>query len=436
MECNNYQTMPGFREEPDSRLSVIQNLPAKNFSLAVKLLAHWRAMLTPSADRFRSVAILLAAISLQLGSTNASALDFAFLGALGGSYSFAFGINDTGQVTGSGTLTGDLFDHAILWNGSTNATDIGTSGGTYSDGRSVNIRGQVVGMSYLAGDAAGGRPTLWNGTTATDLGTLGGKYGWAQGINDSGQVVGSTQISANGVFHATYWNGSIAVDLGSSLGGSSYAAGINNAGQVVGYGNAGTNFSHAILWNGFVATDLGKLDGMTGAGALGLNNGGDVVGSSSGNSNNTAVFRATLWRSGIATALGSLPGTANSAAYSINNAGQVVGFSSYDSGNVFAHATLWDAGNVIDLNDYLDASILSAGWNLEQAMSINKDGSIVGIANNRLTGQKYAFELSVSGALSPMVDTTPPSVPDIPEPDTYALMLIGLVVMGLGRLKS
>lgn len=384
-----------------------------------------------SVDRFRSVAILVAATTLQLGSTNASALDFAFLGALGGAYSFAFGINDKGQVAGFGSTTGDDFDHATLWNGTTSATDLGTLGGTFSFGQGINNRGQVVGMSYLPGDTTGGRPTLWNGATATDLGTLGGKYGGAQGINDSGQVVGGTQNAENGVFHATYWNGNSVIDLGSSWGGYSYAAGINNAGQIAGYGYAGSGFGHALLWNGTVATDLGKLEGMTGAAAMGLNIAGDVVGSSYDN----AVFRATLWRSGTTTALGTLPGTANSNAFSINNAGKAVGFSSYASGNVFAHATLWDAGNVIDLNDYLDANTIRAGWNLEEATGINNYGSIIGIANNRVTGQKYAFELSASAAPGPIVDNTPPSVPGIPEPETCTLMLIGLVVMGLGRLK-
>jgi len=66
--------------------------------------------------------------------------------------------------------------HATLWNGTT-AIDLGSPlGGTNSYAYAINASGQVAGLSETAGNATV-HATLWNGTTATDLGTLGGGGG-------------------------------------------------------------------------------------------------------------------------------------------------------------------------------------------------------------------------------------------------------------------
>ena len=70
------------------------------------------------------------------------------LGALGAGQSYAWAINNSGQITGySDTSKGEM--HAFLWNGGT-LTDLGTLGGKYSFAYAINNYGQMVGAGYTA----------------------------------------------------------------------------------------------------------------------------------------------------------------------------------------------------------------------------------------------------------------------------------------------
>ena len=103
------------------------------------------------------------------------------------------------------------------------------------------------------------------------------------------------------------------------------------------------------------------------------------------------------------------------AAYGINNAGLVVGVSA--TTNCFNwHAALWNGTTPTDLNTFLSASEVSAGWVLVSASGVNDNGWIVGDAENSITGQEHAFVLT--------------AVP-VPEPQSYALALAGFGVVGL-----
>src|SRR5580700_5382731 len=68
-------------------------------------------------------------------------------------------------------------------------TDLGTLGGSFSYANGINASGQVVGFSTTAGDASVGA-FLYSGGVMTHLGTFGGLVSGATGINASGQVVG------------------------------------------------------------------------------------------------------------------------------------------------------------------------------------------------------------------------------------------------------
>jgi probable HAF family extracellular repeat protein len=81
------------------------------------------------------------------------------LGSLGGSQSFADGINDRGQVVGSSSIPGG-HGRAFLWTAKDGMTDLGIiagSQGAYAEG--INERGDVVGSSYWASGES--RATLW-----------------------------------------------------------------------------------------------------------------------------------------------------------------------------------------------------------------------------------------------------------------------------------
>jgi probable HAF family extracellular repeat protein len=76
--------------------------------------------------------------------------------------------------------------------------DLGHLGGGYSGATSINDSGQVVGVSSTSDGKQ--HAFLYDASAATpkmqDLGTLGGYESRAAGIDDSGQVVGYSSTSA------------------------------------------------------------------------------------------------------------------------------------------------------------------------------------------------------------------------------------------------
>jgi probable HAF family extracellular repeat protein len=230
---------------------------------------------------------------------------------------------------------------ATIWNGGI-PTNLGTLGGTNSYAFGINNAGQVVGMANPIGDA-GFRATVWNGTTPTALGPLGS---YAFGINNAGQVAGYITTDMP---HATIWNGTIPTDLG-SLGGNSFAFGINNAGQVVGNSYTAENtISHAMLWSGGTMTDLGTLGGSSDA--YRINDSGQAVGFSFTTGN--AALLATIWDpEGTIVDLNTLldpsgTGWTLEEATDINLIEQIVGFGLNSSGQ--QHAFLLTPSSVTPL---------------------------------------------------------------------------------------
>ena len=67
------------------------------------------------------------------------------LGTLGGNYSLAHGINNSGQVVGE-SATANGYYHAFLYSSGT-MTDLGTLGGSRSGAWCINASGQVVGSA-------------------------------------------------------------------------------------------------------------------------------------------------------------------------------------------------------------------------------------------------------------------------------------------------
>lgn len=331
--------------------------------------------------------LCLFAVGAFLASQVSAAPSYTFTDLGHGS---ANAINNAGQVAGYSGW------NAVLWNGTT-ATSLLSN--RYGWAVAINSAGQAAGYTN---DDNGNHPAVWNGTTATNLG-----IGWGNAINNAGQVAGFSSANGNGD-HATVWtmhdNGVTVTDLGYGQ-----ANAINDAGQV-----AGTSWStnNATVWtmtsDGTTATNLGSN-----ANANAINNVGQVAGTSYGNNGSTA----TLWTmtgNGITTTiLGS--GSANA----INNSGQVVGFitGTYDffTDDIPYTAILWDGTTATELNSFLTASEISAGWTLTQANGINDSGSIVGQSYNTKTGANNAFLLTASA---------------VPEPDTYIMLLTGLGLMG------
>jgi len=193
------------------------------------------------------------------------------LGTLGGTDAIAFLVNERGQVVGDSYTSSDpsaycstflfpLTTGAFLWEKGS-MVNLGNFGGTCTFAFALNNRGQVVGGSSLAGDQVQ-HPFLWDRGSILDLGTFGGDVGTAIAINDPGAVVGYATYPGDQVFHAFLWRHGKKRDLG-TLAGDSFSFGfdINARGQVVG-SSSKSDFSQfrAFLWeDGGPIVDLNAL---------------------------------------------------------------------------------------------------------------------------------------------------------------------------------
>jgi probable HAF family extracellular repeat protein len=222
-------------------------------------------------------------------------------------------------------------------------TDLGVlAGGNYTQPAGLNQHGAVVGSANSANSAT--HAFLWTSAEGLrDLGALGGltAESAANGINNSNQVVGFSFLANNSSARAFLWTSSAGMkSLGTLGGNSSSAMGINDAGQVVGssYTTKNSSTEHPFLWTAAGGMeDLGTLGGNS-AEAWAINSSGAVVGYSY--LADGVTYHAFLWTpAGGMQDLGTLGGS-NSFAAAINDKNQVVGYADPPSGNETAF--IWD----------------------------------------------------------------------------------------------
>jgi probable HAF family extracellular repeat protein len=148
--------------------------------------------------RFALCALL---ISLVAPLARAQVYQIRGLGTLpGGSFSYAAGVNNLGQVAGGSQVLNSfslLLTHAFLWTKNGGMQDLGTLPNIYDDpsfassGNAVNDLGLVVGGSWF--DPINNHAFICSRTGGMqDLGTpTGMQCSYAQSINLFGQVVGT-----------------------------------------------------------------------------------------------------------------------------------------------------------------------------------------------------------------------------------------------------
>ena len=286
------------------------------------------------------------------------------LGTLGGSMTFAYDVNDAGQVVGYSTTSFNT--HAFLWqNGQMTdlgTLDLGTHSGNFSAAYAVNGLGTAVGNSPVSNGNP--RATMWRDGRIIDLTPDVAVYesSWASSINDAGRWTGSVQLEELPPWHGFVAEGFTRTPIGHLGGGSSFPNDINNAGQVVGSSytkivDGVEQGAHAFLWENGVLTDLGVLPDDTESTALAINSFAVIVGSSS--RTNTTTFQET--RRPFIRANGSMTvipvPSVDAQAADINDSGVVVGTMKASGGLSTDHAWVYQDGVVTNLNSLVVARL-------------------------------------------------------------------------------
>jgi probable HAF family extracellular repeat protein len=161
-----------------------------------------------------------------------------------GANSQATAINDKGQAVGFIDPLGNANFEAVLFGSP--VTYLGNLGGNYSIAYAINNSGQIVGVSATTN--GGNDVFLYAGGSMLDIGP-GYEYG-TYGINNSGFVVGQ-----DGNNHAFVYANGTRADLNTLLFNTNSgwtlqdASAINDVGQIAGYGINPQGQTHAFLLN-------------------------------------------------------------------------------------------------------------------------------------------------------------------------------------------
>jgi probable HAF family extracellular repeat protein len=330
-------------------------------------------------------------------------------------------VNKDGQVAGTMPVidprTVRPTVHAFFWSNGTRV-DLGTLPNAFNSyAFGINDAGDVVGMSDTSSDQSTNifrHAVLWRAGTheIQDLGTLSGfRDSVAYGVNNLGQIVGQSAYGTgpfNTVQRAFIWERGQMSLLPEPVVGNftAQANAINDLSQIVGTGYLGSSGPGlaALRW------DIRQADGsanaaMTDLGSLGavgnqssnspsaINAAGDIVGSSV---NSSGSLEAFLWRGAMAPMCGLVSATG------VNIADEAVGSAS----NVTFTPGYWSAATgTVDLNDVIPPG---SGWTLTASADVNDAGQIVGFGT--LAGQVHAFLLTPAAANTPVgsnVQVTP-----------------------------
>ena len=159
------------------------------------------------------------------------------------SSSYAFAINDAGQIVGRGNFASRPFGRALLWTGSAmrSLPDLGAG---YAGAAAISGNGTIVGAA-LHSTTSKYHAAMWSASNQSirDLGLLYGVHPTAAyGVNDCGMAVGDSvvDVATNRVVAVAFENGQV-WDLHQLVPGAFEwnlitARAINNRGEIVGYG--------------------------------------------------------------------------------------------------------------------------------------------------------------------------------------------------------
>lgn len=244
------------------------------------------------------------------------------IGSLGGP-AVGYALSPSGEVLGESEIYLGSDQHAFQWSRQWGIFDIDAFVGQHlntCDLKPCEGKNSHQASVGYYGDPAAFHAFLWNAGSASiqDLGTLGGRTSVAIGINDAYEVVGGADLPS-GLGHAFLWSPvSQMQDLDGSPDYASYAVAINNLHQVAGVRDHGQGVAVVFLWT----PDAGLQElGFQGR-PYSINDNGEMVGRLD------PVGHAFYWAKSTGLLdLGALSGDSYSEAVGINNQGQVVGTS-------------------------------------------------------------------------------------------------------------
>jgi uncharacterized membrane protein len=277
-----------------------------------------------------------------------------------------------------------------------------------------------------------------------DVGTFGGPNSWMINpavarlglLNHQGTLTGSADTSAVDPYcywapdcyaaNAFQWKNGGQTDLGVLPGGigsqvnwisaNGLMAGISDNGQQDPL-NPALPQVHAVVWRDGTMTDLGALFGGYDTWALSVNSRGEIVGEAYNTiPDSYSMFgygyqsRAFYWNNGVVQDLGTL-GTGNDAAAGlINERGQVIGVSFTSSTpdsfctiygfslfNFTTGSFLWDKKNGMK-------DISSLGGGCTEALDLNNQGQVVGVASLPGDTQAHPFVWNAATGMTDLLD--------------------------------
>ncbi len=300
---------------------------------------------------------------------------------------FPVRITEQSEILGL-ALGGNQFDQPWIWKASTGMIGLPLpSGASQGVGSGISPKGTVVGSSNFY--SQGGllqQATIWDADHSVRLLGPAPTYGSSAGdIAENGDVFGQFD------FLPAVWgrDGSLTFLPISPNNPFGSANRVNKRGDVAGYKYAENTFIQtAVLWDrSRHLTTIGTLAGGSTI-PFDLNDNGWVVGTSY-LSFGPQASEAFFWSR--ATGLRKLPGLGASPevtlAEGINNRGQIVGSSIPGNGfQFFTSGVIWQEGKVTDLNTLIEQPD-HGFWFLSTADCINDRGEICGFADLFIDGQ-------------------------------------------------
>lgn len=315
------------------------------------------------------------------------------LGTIDGLVPVITGMNASGQI--SGYIANDAGLRAVRFSGGAwhyvpgleSVYSAATAINAHGDltGYATNAAGQLVAYRYSDGGGVALLPALQNHL-----------YDIGMAINADGVVVGYGTDLTGSTRGWVARPGADIVMLPTFGGGFSVACGINDNGQIVGSSTTTDNFQHAFRLDADGSMhDTGTFDGAAGTSAACAI---DADGRVGGQATRGGDARAFLFEAGVLSDIGDFPGSLFSTVDATAGGVSVGYFFAPDGSQRATVHTATDGSR--DLNTAIAGD---AGWVLSEATTVNDQGQIAGAG--MLAGATAAFRLTpVPG------DTTPPVI--------------------------